>query len=78
MFDLKVPKGISKIPDLDFNNNDRMSLDSSIKVVLYILGKISESRKTEMEDEINSIFDKYRTDGIVKRIIEDKINFVYK
>ena len=78
MFDLKVPKGISKIPELEFNNNDRMSLDSSIKVVLYILGKISISRKQNMEAEINAIFEKYRNDGIVKNIITNKINFIYK
>ncbi|SDE78911.1 Abi family protein [Epilithonimonas hungarica] len=78
LFDLKLPKGISKIPDLDFNNNDRMSLDSSIKVVLYILGKISESRRQEMEQEINCLFEKYRNHQILRRIIEEKTNFVYK
>lgn len=78
LFDLKLPKGISKIPDLDFNNNDRMSLDSSIKVVLYILGKISEGRKQEMKQDINTIFEKYRNHQILRGIIEEKTNFEYK
>ena len=78
LFDLKVPKGISKIPEIEFNNNDRMSLDSSIKVVLYFLQKISNDRKCDLEKSINEIFEKYRNNGFVKRIIEGDINYIYK
>ena len=78
LFDLKVPKGISKIPEIEFNNNDRMSLDSSIKVVLYFLQKISNDRKCDLEKSIIEIFEKYRNNGFVKRIIEGDINYIYK
>ena len=78
LFDLKVPKVISKIPEIEFNNNDRMSLDSSIKVVLYFLQKISNDRKSDLEKSINEIFEKYRNNGFVKRIIEGDINYIYK
>ena len=78
LFDLKVPKGISKIPEIEFNNNDRMSLDSSIKVVLYFLQKISNDRKCDLEKSIIEIFEKYRNNGFVKRIIEGDINYIYE
>ncbi len=78
LFDLKVPKGISKIPELEFNNNDRMSLDSSIKVILFFLNKISTDREKDLENSINQLFEKYRNDGFVKRIIENEINYMYK
>ena len=78
LFDLKIPKGISKIPEIEFNNNDRMSLDSSIKVVLYFLQKISNDRKCDLEKSINEIFEKYRNNGFVKRIIEGYINYIYE
>ena len=78
LFDLKIPKGISKIPEIEFNNNDRMSLDSSIKVVLYFLQKISNDRKCDLEKSINEIFEKYRNNGFVKRIIEGDINYIYE
>lgn len=77
LFDLKIPRGISKIPDIVFNNNDRMSLDSSIKVVSFFLQKISNDRKCEMESLIIEKFEKYRNNAFVKNIIENEINFNY-
>ena len=55
-----------------------MSLDSSIKVVLYFLQKISNDRKCDLEKSINEIFEKYRNNGFVKRIIEGDINYIYE
>ena len=75
---LKIPKGISKIPEIEFNNNDRMSLDSSIKVVLYFLQKISNDRKCDLENSIIEIFEYFWYNGFVKRIIEGDINYIYK
>ena len=40
LYDLKLPKSISAIPDIHFNSQNRCSLDDSMKVILYILGKI--------------------------------------
>jgi len=77
LFDLKIPRGISKIPDIIFNNNDRMSLDSSIKVVSFFLNKISNDRKHEMETLINERFQNYRNNTFVRSVIEKEINFIY-
>lgn len=77
LFDLKIPRGISKIPDIIFNNNDRMSLDSSIKVVSFFLNKISNDRKHEMETLINERFQNYRNNTFVRSVIEKEISFIY-
>lgn len=77
LFDLKIPRGISKIPDIIFNNNDRMSLDSSIKVVSFFLDKISNDRKCELDFLIKEKFENYRNNDFVKGIIEKEINYIY-
>jgi abortive infection bacteriophage resistance protein len=76
LFDLRLPKGISAIPGITFNNNNRHSLDSSIKVVLYILGQISEDRKIEMEARVKEIFDNHIDNKIIKGIIANEIGYV--
>ena len=78
LFDFKVPKGISKIPEIEFNNNDRMSLDSSIKVVLFFLNQISNDRKRDLDKSITELFEKYRDNAFVKEIIQNEIKFEYK
>jgi len=76
LFDLKLPKGISAIPGINFNNNNRHSLDSSIKVILYILGQISNGRKIEMEERIKETFDKHSDNKIIKDIITNEIGYL--
>lgn len=77
LFDFKTPKGISSLPDLNFNNNDRHSLDSAIKTILYILNQISSNRKEEMHSHINDLFLQNEKNKIIKTIIEDKIGYNY-
>jgi abortive infection bacteriophage resistance protein len=77
LFDLRTPKGISVIPSIVYNNKDRSSLDSCIKVISYFLGKISLNRKNELDETINSIFSKYEDNQEIKSIIEQKINYIY-
>lgn len=75
LFDLKLPKSISAIPDINFNSQNRCSLDDSIKVVLFFLGKISENRKIEIEDQLDNLFSKHYHNEIVKDIIEKEIGY---
>lgn len=77
LFDFKAPKGIAIIPDIDFNNNDRNSLDSCIKVISYFLGKISINRKEEMRLSILKVFKEVEDNENLKRIVTETINFVY-
>lgn len=77
LFDLKTPKGISALPNLKFNNNDRHSLDSAIKAIMYVLYQISPNRKDDLQKQITNLFIMNRKNEILKNIIEDKIGFEY-
>lgn len=78
LFDSNTPKGIKTTPLIKFNNNNRHSLDSSIKVILYFLEKISNSRKKIIEDEIIALFDSYSENPAIQKIITDKIGYTKK
>jgi abortive infection bacteriophage resistance protein len=77
LFDFKTPKGIAVLPNISFNNNNRNSLDSAIKITLYILQKISPNRKIEMETSVKNLFNKQSTNPVIKSIIEEKIEYVF-
>ena len=74
LFDFNTPKGISSIPEVSFER-DNHSLSACIKVIAYILGKISESRKEDMLKGIREILDKNMDNQTVKAIIEEKMRF---
>jgi abortive infection bacteriophage resistance protein len=77
LFDLQTPKGISILPCLNFNDNNRHSLDSSIKIILFILNKISNGRMNDLEKTIGELFIEHKENLIIKNIIENKIGFQY-
>lgn len=77
LFDLKTPKGIAAIPGISFNDNNRHSLDSSIKIVLFILNAVSSSRKNEMEKQLKDLFIMHKENPIIKDIIQKKVGFKY-
>ncbi|MFN3773007.1 Abi family protein [Cloacibacterium normanense] len=78
LFDFKTPLGISSIPEINYNNRDRHSLDSTIRVLIFILGKISINRKNELIEEIESKFEEHKNNSIIKKIIETKINYSFE
>lgn len=75
LFDLRTPKGIAVIPDINFHDNDRNSLDACIKVILYILGKVSENRKNDLKNELKMIFENLYDNEELKIIIHDCIKY---
>lgn len=75
LYDLKLPKSISAIPDINFNSQNRCSLDDSMKVILYILGKISDNRKLDIEKEIDKIFSEYSDNEVINDIIATEIGY---
>lgn len=75
LFDLKLPKSISAIPDINFNSQNRCSLDDSLKVVLFILGKISENRKEDIQNQLDNLFSKHFDNKTVKNVIEQQIGY---
>ncbi|MCB9194851.1 MAG: Abi family protein [Flavobacteriales bacterium] len=77
IFDLKTSKGISKMPQFDFHNENRHSLDSAIRVIQFILQQISINRKNELETDIKNLFESHRNTPEIKKIIEEKIGYHY-
>ena len=78
LFDFQTPLGISSIPEINYNNRDRHSLDSTIRVLIFILGKISVNRRNELIEEIESKFGEHKKNSIIKKIIETKINYSFE
>lgn len=76
LYDCNTPKEISTTPFFRFNNNNRHSLDSAIKVILYFLGKISITRKIIVENEITTLFDGFQDNDVIMRIITERIGYV--
>lgn len=78
LFDSNTPKEIATTPILNFNNNNRHSLDSSIKVICYFLRQISDSRCAIVTKEIDSLFESCKENLVLRDIVERKIGYVYK
>lgn len=77
LFDLKLPKGISFIPALNFNGNDRHSLDAAMKLISFYLGKISNTRKVELDDKINNLLNNRNLSKKTKEVIETKMGYKF-
>lgn len=77
LYDCNTAKEIETTPMIIFNNNNRHSLDSSIKVVLYFLGQVSTNRKNEVEKEINSFFKEHQTNPVISKILTEKSNYQF-
>ena len=77
LFDSNTPKEISTTPLIKFNNNNRHCLDSSIRVILYFLNTISNSRHNKIKEEIDALFNKHKSNEILKNIIINKIGYDY-
>jgi abortive infection bacteriophage resistance protein len=75
LFDFQTPKGIAVLPHVRFNNNNRHSLDSAIKIILCILDIISKTRKTELEESLNTLLRSHFDNENIKSIIETKIGY---
>jgi abortive infection bacteriophage resistance protein len=75
LFDSNTPKGISVTPLVQFNDNNRHSLDSSIKVILYVLSKISTTRSNEIKNRINEKFDDHLANAVIFKIIKETVGY---
>lgn len=77
MFDLKLAKSISTFSEIKFNTSDRHNLDSCAKLIAFILGKISSTRKEEMEASLIGLYESHKDNDTLKDIIENKIGYVF-
>ena len=70
--------GISSIPEINYNNRDRHSLDSTIRVLIFILGKISVNRRNELIEEIESKFGEHKKILSLKKLLKQKLITLFK
>jgi len=77
LFDLQTPKGIAVLPHVPFNDNNRHSLDSAIKIIFCILDIISNRRKNEMEESLQLLMNNHFSNDSIKSIIEKEIGYRY-
>lgn len=75
LFDLMQPKGIYKIPDNKYSFTDSHSLDSSIKVIRYLLAQISANREKDMFDKLEKLFNNFEDNPQIKAVIQTKIGY---
>lgn len=77
LFDFNQPTGIKRIPNLKyrFQTGNTTNLSASIRLILFILSKISVNRSTELENNLKEEFKKGKTKNLVDRIISNKIKF---
>ncbi|MCL9807573.1 Abi family protein [Flavobacterium amniphilum] len=78
LFDLNLPKSISAFAEIKFNGHERHNLDSCIKVILFILNKISTSRHDEMLKAIDDLFLSHKNNPVTKSIIENEIGYKFQ
>ncbi len=77
LYDLRQPKGINTIYDRDYSFKDSHSLDASIKVIRFLLSQISKNREVEMRTKLQSLFNSFDSNPIIKNIIESKIGYEF-
>ena len=77
LFDYNQPYGIKRIPNLQYRirTPNTTNLNASIRLILFILSKISKNRANELEMDLKTLFTKAQKNEIVDRIINTKIKF---
>ncbi len=74
LFDLNTPTEIKITPLINFSNsiNKKHSLDSCIKVILYLLETISVDRKNEIENQIHKLLLSHSNNENIAHLINTK------
>lgn len=77
LYDYNQPKAIKTIPNKHYRvkESNKSNLNASIRLILFILSKISINRTKELEDKLKEIFNNFDGGDEVKKVIADKINF---
>ena len=74
LYNLKLPKGIKNGPAGAVSGNDRHNVNGILKVILYMLGCISDNRRLELLVDLRRLFSENRNLE-TKLIIEESTNF---
>jgi abortive infection bacteriophage resistance protein len=76
LFDLHTPLEIQKLPFIHFNKDDRHSLDSAMKIIHFLLTKISANRAVDFINEIDLLVSKRIRSVALRNVIEEKMNYI--
>lgn len=77
IYDLHTPLEIEKLPFIQFNKDDRHSLDSAMKIIHFLLSHISVNRAADFKNEIDELIEKRITSLTLRNVIEDKMNYTF-
>lgn len=77
LFDYNQSVGIKRIPNLKYRikTQNTTNLNASIRLLLFVLSKVSNNRANELEVELKKLFTEAQENEIVDRIIQSKIKF---
>ncbi|QNS41447.1 Abi family protein [Chryseobacterium manosquense] len=77
LYDFNQPIGIRRIPNLKyrFKTSNTTNLNASIRLLLYLLSKVSQNRAEDLERDLRAEFEKGKSKVLVNRIINNKIKF---
>ncbi|OCA68461.1 hypothetical protein BBI01_18630 [Chryseobacterium artocarpi] len=77
LYDFNQPTGIRRIPNKRYRNKiaDTTCLNTSIRLILFVLSKISSARADELENEIKAIITSAKANPLLEEIINNKIKF---
>ena len=77
LFDYNQPIGIKRIPNLKYRikNWNNTNLNASLRLILFILSKVSKNRANDLEQEIKILLETTSENELVKNIINSKIKF---
>ena len=73
LFDHKLAYPLRNGIALTINDKNKNKIFSAIKILHYMLQKISDNRAKDMETEINQLFDKHNDIIIINNVIEELI-----
>lgn len=73
LYNMELAKGIKAIP-AEIDPADRHNIKGAFCVIKYMLGKISQTRKTELENDLKALL-AYPREAASNRIIENCTNF---
>ncbi|MEP3373417.1 MAG: Abi family protein [Maribacter dokdonensis] len=75
LFDYNQPYGIKRIPSYEYRikTNNSTNMNASIKLILFMLSKISKNRANDLKSELNVLFSESKKCKVVEEMINSKI-----
>lgn len=77
LFDFNQPRGIVKIPSKRYKlkTRNQTNLNSTIRLTLFVLSKVSRNRADELEEKLKDLFVTSLSNKALKEIIDTHICF---